>query len=333
MLGTFDPFLPRDPRLLVPVDVQAYVSPDGATGDRADVRALGLDTSNAGRRMPPPFSRTDVLEPGVHLHWALPDGLTHADPERPGLPPGDLGFRSLPDRWLVARLGVPTFKGGRRSLTAWVVESTSATVTPLPRWAPGQAPTTGAGVLPPDELHPGSGGDPAWAAVYDNVVGRFGFHDPLDGVTAAAPVFTYVVVGWYSDAARDPLHSVTTLMAFTALLAELGWDVDLAGMDAAASTSARRVIEVKRSLFLAGEDPDVVSTVGDVFDPRDGVIFDPDTVVVDFPRPTHPRQSLYHGVVHGVVARRRPADGRPAAGSVELSLGPTLADSTAAPAC
>ena len=41
----------------------------------------------------------DQLETGVHLHWALPDGLT-----RGGGPGAELVFPAAPDRWLVTRL-------------------------------------------------------------------------------------------------------------------------------------------------------------------------------------------------------------------------------------
>ena len=62
------------------------------------------------------------LEEGVHLHWAAPDGLTHA-------PSSDtaLKFPALPNRWLVTRLLVAA--GGATS-TSWSIESDTLSSTP-----------------------------------------------------------------------------------------------------------------------------------------------------------------------------------------------------------
>ena len=326
---TFDPLVPRDPRLLVPVDLQAYVVPTAGDQPRADVRARGLDPNHGGRRMPPPFSDGKPLPAGVHLHWALPDGLTQADPDLRGDDAtGDLGFRPLPDRWLVARLGPPTSLGLRRSLTAWVVESTTAVVTPLAAWKPEATLPTGDDVIPPTDLHPGSGGDAAWAAVYDSAVGRFGFHDPLEG-TGTRPVFSYVVVGWYSVPELDPLHGAVTSSAYHAILDDLAWDVDDSAMATATAKSAERVHGARSLMMAAGGRPgDVRVIASDVVDLSD-LVLDPTFEVVETVLPTHPRQSLYHGTVFGVVGKDKPTDGRPKPAAVSLALGPTMADASA----
>jgi hypothetical protein len=326
---TFDPLLPRDPRLLVPVDVQAFVSPDRGSGTRADIRARGLDADNAGRRMPPPFSDAGPLPPGIHLHWALPDGLTKADPGARGDEDrGDLGYRPLPDRWLVARMATSLDKTGRRPVAAWVVESTTARVTPLAEWREGGFDATLPGAIPPAELHPGSGGDAAWAAVYDSAAGRFGFHDPLDGVTGRAPTFTYVVVGWYSIPELDPLHDARTTAAYRALLDDLGWDVDDSGMEAATQVAATRVQSARSLVASAGGDPGQVRVISSELGLLSDLLLDQRFELIDVPRPTHPRQSIHHGTVYGVQGRRAPADGRPGAASIATALGPTLSDAS-----
>ena len=59
---------------------------------------------------------------------------------------------------------------------------------------------------------------------------RLAFHDDVADLGGAAATLAYVVVGWYADAALDPLHVPTDPSSFTALLAELGWDVDLSSL-------------------------------------------------------------------------------------------------------
>lgn len=55
---------------------------------------------------------TASMEKGIYVHWALPDGLTHAIENK-----GELEFPIVPNRWLVSRL----IDG--KELKHWVVES------------------------------------------------------------------------------------------------------------------------------------------------------------------------------------------------------------------
>ncbi|MGI8758655.1 MAG: hypothetical protein ACR2K0_05060 [Acidimicrobiales bacterium] len=326
---TFDPAMPRDPRLLVPVDLQAYVSPDRGSADRADVRARGIDEDHGGRAMPKPFSDAAPLPPGIHLHWALPDGLTKADPERRGDETvGDLGYRPLPDRWLVTRMETKLVGDGRRPTTSWVVESTNNRVVPLAEWRERGFDDSMPGAIAPGELHPGSGGDAAWAAVYDSVAGRFGFHDPLDGVTDRRPTFTYTVVGWYSEPELDPLHPPMSIKSYEALLDDLGWDVDDGAMDGAAMIAAGRVQAARQLVETSGGNPDIVRVISAETSVLAGMKFDRAAEMIEALRPTHPRQSIYHGTVYGVLGRGVPKDGRPKPTEVGTSLGPTMSDAT-----
>src|SRR4029079_16042557 len=89
---TWDRHLPRDRRILVPVDVQAFVAP---TGGSDPVVAVAGRTGD-----PAPFDAGTPLAAGVHLHWAMPDALLRGatDPTT-----GDLKLPDLPDRWVVIR--------------------------------------------------------------------------------------------------------------------------------------------------------------------------------------------------------------------------------------
>src|SRR5688572_25581496 len=98
-------------RLLVPVDVQAFVVP--AAGGEPVVRVTG------GAGDPPPFAATAPVPAGVHLHWALPDALLTATPARPG---AAVELPRLPDRWVVVRVVTPV--GGRRvQVRRWVIDA------------------------------------------------------------------------------------------------------------------------------------------------------------------------------------------------------------------
>ncbi|HEX2220060.1 MAG TPA: hypothetical protein VHG35_14760 [Gemmatimonadales bacterium] len=163
----------------------------------------------------PPFEKETLrLEPGIHLHWALPDALTRAV---------DGVFPPVPNRWLVARRGTDGVQA------QWMVESDylhppgsppppgaiaypvpPATDTdppfrycgralPLAAWP--ARPGTGAGYL--RELTAVGYGDPVFAAFYPSCRGVFGFHDPYTGPAVGV---RYEVLGWYASAEADPLQ-------------------------------------------------------------------------------------------------------------------------------
>jgi hypothetical protein len=249
LAATWHPDLPRTPRVLVPIQVDALVvRVEGGTW--ADCRMRDPDPANeatieAGALLPRPFTDLDQPRPrGVHLHWALPDGLTRGigatppDDATPGDPAGLGGatFPAVPDRWLVLRIGGRAGRSlSRRAVAGWVIEAggVAPKVTPLDAWIePGpdatrptsEAPGGDPGNRPRKALTALGNGDPAWAAYYDNVTDRLAFHDALDGV-AEGPL-AYLVCGWYGDPARDVLgDAITSLAAFEARIQELGWEL------------------------------------------------------------------------------------------------------------
>ncbi|MBK8935744.1 MAG: hypothetical protein IPM76_26160 [Chloroflexi bacterium] len=177
----------------------------------------------------PPLSDTNwTLQPGIHLHWALPDALTVArhvaDNGR-----DRLEFPSVPNRWLVLR------SRGNRVEKKWMVESDylfpaewrpqeddphDPIAFPVARPTPTSQPFRYLGRntafggdwsepvaerLP--KLTAVGWGEPAFAAFYPNCRSVFGLHDP-DTTALAGGDIAYDIIGWYSDVTTDPLHGL-----------------------------------------------------------------------------------------------------------------------------
>jgi hypothetical protein len=341
--ATWNPELPRDPRLLVPVDVEALVVGPGTTQPRADiaVRLLrapetpGETFTPDTERAKPPFTDAPDRPAGVYLHWALPDGLTAGRVTDGTNPDGQLNLAPLPNRWLVVRLGdeVP------RTLTAWVIEADRKRRVRLADWhedpdaTEGETPT-----CDPAGLTAVTGGDPAWAAIFDNVEDRFAMYDDLAGVDAAATL-SYVVVGWYSRAELDPVHGAGDLTSFTRRLAELHWSVDEAGLAAAFARSRQReqAVAVRKVATPPPQTGPVTAElkVDDVQVAVSGASGSPKIAaagrrVTAHQPPTGPRQSLYHGTVHGVRVDGNGGDARPRPEDVSVAVGATAVEAIAA---
>jgi hypothetical protein len=206
----------------------------------------------AGEDSAKPFDDSAQLEPGVHLHWALPDGLTRGAHAKPG--DDFLTFPAVPDLWLVVRWHPPseprkaaewrppgsvlspalqfeaTFRRGYR---AWVVDALTREAVPLESWSPPDPAAkrprlTAVGELEGGRLEAKSG--PAEvqnrlfdAAYYPTARNRFGFHDALAGMGPGP--YSYAVVGWYSRLAEDPLHAAGSDKARRAFAEARRWDV------------------------------------------------------------------------------------------------------------
>ena len=112
--------LPSDASsLLVPLNLDVWV----VDSDTQEALALYYpDYSNLASfqsPLPQPFSLSDTGKvPGIHLHWALPDALTHA--RQTGSGSALDNFPLVPNRWLIARFNAVT--GGWQS-KLWVVQS------------------------------------------------------------------------------------------------------------------------------------------------------------------------------------------------------------------
>src|SRR5450759_4284740 len=112
VIATWHADLPRTPRVLVPVQLDALVVRTETPAEPwADCKMRAAPPGSTVTRkslLPPPFQDRATRPPGVYLHWALPDALTHGDAT------GDeVKFPAIPDRWLVIRVG-PSVRGAAR---------------------------------------------------------------------------------------------------------------------------------------------------------------------------------------------------------------------------
>jgi hypothetical protein len=242
--------------LVVPVALQAMVVAAGTQAFRQwrfDYQALASFDSpepmpGAGQ------STTTARPPGVYLHWDLPDALRHGASDAQD---GPVTYPPVPNRWVVVRLS-----GASRTATAWVVESDCPnSASPalylvddaiLDAWTAsgqqlrGQAAQTvrrsatgGNLVATLGEAFPLAGwseaaadatfltavapGNVLFGSYEPHCANVFTFYDDMTGVATGDPV-SYLVAGWYSNAAEDPLATSTA--------AALGWS----GGDGATAT-------------------------------------------------------------------------------------------------
>lgn len=329
--GTFEIFVPPvvqpDPALIVPVDVQALYVPV-SHGERYVKLALELGGPAGVDEQVAPFSTPVARPAGVHLHWAMPDGLLRGemtdDPDAP------IPMRPLPDRWLVVRMTGPV-DARRLDLAAWVIEAERGKVWALQDYPDGPSEGDGDEVTP-NQLDGIIGGSPNWTAVYDATRNRFAFHDPLTGVDArrvTTRLASYVVVGWWSVRANDPLASSYWPFAVSRRLAEFGWTASTAPLgpkppfvatraERAASffrtDAAVRQIDVQSALKLSTAQTALLKGFDEVRFDRIGM-----------PRLVTHYDTLMHGCVYGVpLTGGVGKDLAPKAADIELSLAPTL---------
>ncbi|MFI6284017.1 hypothetical protein ACIBCM_04525 [Streptomyces sp. NPDC051018] len=172
---------------------------------------------------PDPFGSASSDKPalGAHVHWQLPDALRRGEQDGPA---GRVGFRHVPNRWLVVRYSRPADAPGRTpTAVGWVVDSdfldddegTSAFLDPtapslVPAWI-GRAVSITAEpfdgrVSEAPFLTAVGPGLPTFSAFQPYNENVFSLHDPLTGLTEPS-LLGYAVVGWYSDPQWDILHA------------------------------------------------------------------------------------------------------------------------------
>ncbi len=311
VIDTWHPSLPRDPRVMVPIVLDALVVREtGAqwadTLMKRTPPATGGTAVPAKDLLPKPFALREQERPrGVYLHWALPEALTRGS-QTAASSGADAGaaFPALPDRWLVTRIFPSTVHPDRRAVRSWVLQAHDDDPQPidLDSWTePGKPPD---GIQNP--LTALGYGDLSWAGFFDNTQNRLAFYDNLNDVTAG-PI-AYLVCGWYSDPEHDPLGSSTvhSLAEFYARMKELGWTLPAGDIEHARTAAARHVIAAKSvglpvSTLRANvrlnrfDDVGVVSgdnVVVDTFDPPSGTYTSDGT--------WWPQMSLLHGAVVGI---------------------------------
>ena len=112
-----------------------------------------------------------------------------------------LKFRQLPDTWVVIRREHRTTANpDSNGIRIWLIDAVSMDVTPLQN---AELPTRDTDVIELTALGPDPG-DFHWTATYDNVIGRFGFFDPMVGKESG--IFDYLVCGWYANKSKDPAY-------------------------------------------------------------------------------------------------------------------------------
>jgi hypothetical protein len=248
-------FLDQGMRVIVPVDIQAYVVEKSPIIDESEPldmsELLKSGATSVKEAKPSKFGKNNPepnwLEPGtvghslprgIHLHWAMPDALMRGEEIDPVVLDPKIGdmqvFPNLPDRWLVIRQWPDQSSPTDNSLDssshlgwnskAWVINANDKTTTELSQW---NSPGCQESVMTVID----SDGDPnteeslTWTAVYQESRGRFTFHDK-PGTGIHGPL-NYMVAGWYSTASQDPIycHNGLSRGAWKDRLEELGWSV------------------------------------------------------------------------------------------------------------
>ena len=223
-IATWNQTLPRTPRVLVPIQLDALVvRQDGGTWADCRMRDPDPGVTQTTRRdlLPAPFAEIQGgRQKGVYLHWALPDALTQGAVDSND--PNSATFPAIPDRWLVLRLFPSTTQVARRAVRGWVLRAgdNPPTVVDLDAWT-----ETGPSANSSDALTALGRGDAAWSAYYDNVTNRLGFFDNLSDVSNGP--LAYLVCGWYSNPDRDPLgdKNVKSIYDFNNKMAALQWEL------------------------------------------------------------------------------------------------------------
>ena len=320
---------PPRPALVVPVDVQAlYIPPDHT--ERYVKLPMELADLKPENKVQPPFEATRARAKGVHLHWALPDGLLRGEMQDDEEAP--IAMRPLPNRWLVVRMT------GRKNqsqldIRSWVIEAENGTVFDLDDYPKG-ASSGDAEKISAEELDGIVGGSPSWTASYDATLNRFAFHDSLSDLDTSQVTngfATYVVIGWWSTRAHDPMSGAYSPYSASKRLSELGWYASPAPTSPQAIASPVSAPRIKQNNRLerrdqAGEidlETSLKMSASQAELSNEFAQYRFDKVSVQQFRSVY--QTLMQGVVYGVPIRGKVGrDLAPNASGISVSMGPTL---------
>lgn len=190
--------------------------------------------------VPAPWGSDTSIQPGVHLHWQLPSALTHGKSSDGS---STATFPYTPNRWLVVRLASQVQGTAAQTMSAWLIESdftdpnegttpfvtTDSTATniqttllgrhmPVAQWTGEPAPDgslflTSTGIA-----------QTSFLAYQPGLLDVYSFFDDTTSLPENT-MLTYLVMGWYSNAAHDPLILWPTFDPDTATFADLEWQV------------------------------------------------------------------------------------------------------------
>ncbi|WP_339733644.1 hypothetical protein [uncultured Gimesia sp.] len=296
-----------NPTLLVPVHVDAYVVSQQVLDNQPMRRWAQVYTNIPGFSSSEPdftdVSKGILTDPGVYLFWTLPAALRHGN-QNPRT--RQIEFPLVPNRWLIMRVSGPltnrtavswvlesdapgdesssTYAFDPSIIKAWqsskdpnrlaagkrMNSQTDALVTdvlgqvfPL-RGAGSQESWTEQGI-PDLFVKAVAPGNPLFSAYQPHCRNVFSFHDQL---TVPKDTVSYLVVGWYSNAEKDPLN-----------ICQQNKATHMTASDA----YQKQLCEYKWTLAETTENLDVL-------DANQAMIADTDV----------PTSSLYHGMVFGV---------------------------------
>lgn len=359
-VATWNPILPRDPRVMVPVQVDALVvRQTGAQWADTQMKRTpaGDTTVPAQDLLPKPFALRDQDRPkGVYLHWALPEALTRgsqsaSDSETESANANTV-FPAIPDRWLIVRLS-PSTHADRRAVRGWILQSHDDNPHPLPLDGWREAGKPPDGIKQP--LTALGYGDVSWAGYFDNTENRLAFYDDLSDV-AAGPL-AYLVCGWYSDPSLDPLGSskVHSLAEFDARMKELGWTLPSGDLDESKAKAGTHVVAAQ-ALGLAVHMLRASATINTfdnatVLGGNSGLRgFDPQVGTYSTDGSWWPQLTILHGSVIGIgwpgigwegnptgiwnpktadTSTGDPVGGPPPASAIQVTLGNTITEAMA----
>jgi hypothetical protein len=181
--------------------------------------------------VPAPFQNLTSPTLGVHLHWKLPAALTHGMAASGS---SNVEFPCTPNRWLVMRLATTAGATTASQMNAWIIQSDymnpSDGTTPFAnpfKSTPASVDQTLLGkhwTLEAWQAEPGGllfltatgTADMMFTAFEPGLLDVYAFHDDTTGL-AGNTLLTYLVAGWFSDPAYDPLATSTP--------AQLNWTV------------------------------------------------------------------------------------------------------------
>lgn len=216
---------------MVPIDLEALVVTSPSLNLPWACNPYKYNNTNKFEDVRPNMFQGIKPEIGVTLHWALPDGLTHGKQNNLG----NIDYPLAPNRWLIIR-----YYGGKTK--TWVLQSdyidpkdglnlfldptqTNPAVTRLGKTIEGSNWQGEAGLTQQKFLQAIGPGNPGFAAFTANINGVFSFRDDMSDIIDTSQEVTYSVLGWYSEAANDPLNKFTNLDEWLALMDSLQWTV------------------------------------------------------------------------------------------------------------